>query len=447
MRIDFQSALNQCGVTPEDRILVGFSGGADSTALLMLMKDAVLSGGIKEVQAAHLHHGIRGKEAESDAEFCSEFCRENGIPFYFEKIDVPSFAREQCLSVEEAGRILRYSFLERIRETSGCTLIAVAHHMDDQMETVLLRIIRGTGLSGLCGMKLRTGKIVRPFLGITREQIEKYLVERKQTWVNDSTNSSLDITRNAVRLRVIPLMKEINPKLNEAVSILAKTCSDDEAFLQKSADDAYGGLQLDYGLDLKGLRKLDKPIRIRIIKKELNQILKCDYTSDDLLRTDRLLLDGKTGTEIQMHGGKAVWLEFDRIVFGDQSEETPFCVPFQIGKEIQVPHGAFIAEWSDTASFIKESDVLFLDADCIPENTVIRSRMRGDRFFPLGAPGDRKLSDYLTDRKVPLRERNAVPLLASGNRILCVAGKMISEQVKIQSGTKRILKITYRRGK
>ena len=445
MKPDFQRYLALCGVRKEDRVLVAFSGGADSTALLLLLLEEASLGRIQEIQAAHLNHGIRGKDAEHDAEFCRNFCIMHEIPFHYEFADVPAYAEASGRSLEDAGRLLRYSFLEKVRKECGCTVIAVAHHKDDQAETVLLHLIRGSGLRGLTGMRYRSGWIVRPLLGYSRNQIEEYLKGLGQEWCSDSTNNDERYTRNQIRCSIIPALRKINPSIEGTLSNLAQNCSEDEDYLEETARRMYSSIYQNNGLVRKKFQALEKPFRIRIIRMELMRLLDCDFTSSDLQRIDDLILNGKNGKEIQLHGKKRVWLENNLIRFGEEYHNQVLCFPFRIGERIPFGERIVYAEEVSGYSVPPEEGTIFLDIESIPPDTVIRNRRLGDRFFPLGAPGDRKLSDYLIDRKVPLRERDNLPLLAAGNRILGIPGYTVSEQAKVFPGTKKIVKISSRR--
>ena len=225
--------MNKLSLPPEGRILCAVSGGADSMCLLHLLHNRG-----RDVVAAHFEHGIRGEESLRDAAFVQSWCREQGIPCVTGHGDAPGYAAEQGLSLEEAARALRYRFLEETAEEQGCDYIATAHNGDDNVETVLLNLTRGAGALGLSGIPPRRGKIIRPLLGVSRREIEDYLEKNAVPHVEDSSNQSDDYSRNRIRHRVVPVLRELNPGLHVAVGRTARLLAQDE--------DCLGGLARDF---------------------------------------------------------------------------------------------------------------------------------------------------------------------------------------------------------
>ncbi|MBQ1892584.1 MAG: tRNA lysidine(34) synthetase TilS, partial [Clostridia bacterium] len=215
----------------DESVLIGLSGGADSVALLVILKQLAPRYGWK-LNAAHFNHGIRGVGAEDDQLFCRDLCDMMGVPFYTETGDVPAYARENGMSIETAGRLLRYDFLGRIKEKTGCTAIAVAHHMNDNAESILLHLVRGSGLRGLIGINPRRDDVIRPLLCVMKDEIEKYLEREGIAYHTDETNLIADGSRNRIRLDVMPyLMKHINPGIVPTLCGMSELLSQDENYL------------------------------------------------------------------------------------------------------------------------------------------------------------------------------------------------------------------------
>ncbi|MCH5195387.1 MAG: tRNA lysidine(34) synthetase TilS [Oscillospiraceae bacterium] len=244
------------------------SGGADSTALLLALKE--ISGEIGfELKACHLNHGLRGKESDRDESFCAKLCESLGVELYTRKINVREHTQKHE-SLEETARKLRYRFFEEAMERFGeNSLIATAHNANDSAETVLLNLVRGTGLKGLCGIPPVRDRIIRPLIYVKRNEIEEFLKERNRPFVTDSTNFSEDYTRNKIRLKLLPEILEINPSAIEAFSRMSKILRGDSDYLEELAENALAGAKRQNGYDALELFKLEEPIKSRAVRKIL----------------------------------------------------------------------------------------------------------------------------------------------------------------------------------
>jgi tRNA(Ile)-lysidine synthase len=437
------SELAACGCEPEDKVLVAFSGGADSTALLLSMRELLEQGRIGGLFAAHLNHGIRGAAAERDMRFCESLCAELGVPIAVESADVPSLARERGESIEQAARDVRYAFLERARQSFGADAIATAHHLDDQAETVLLHLMRGSGLTGLCGMQPRNGAIVRPMLGVSRAQILAYLGERRAAYCEDETNAENGPLRNRIRNELVPLLKTFNPNVARALNATASLVSQDEAYLALLAREAEHGCSMGDGLDRSKLHALPAPLKSRIVYSRLMS-LNGGAAQPDIRRV-LALCKARTGTRIELPGGVSAWTDAGALYIGAYPGSAEYEMPFISDGETATPRGVFVCEHVDGWQKPESGSEAFLDLDALPEGLVVRSRRNGDRFFPLGAPGERKLSDVLTDKKIP-KERRDLPLLCAGDTVYYAAGLTVSERAKVTPDTREILHITFNGG-
>jgi tRNA(Ile)-lysidine synthase len=443
-RLFTADTLHALGVSSASRVLVALSGGADSTALLLRLAELLKEGGIAGLYAAHLHHGIRGESAERDLAFCEALCKSLGVPFLTERADAPAYAKEHGLTLEQAARELRYDFLERARVQLCADVIAVAHHKGDQAETVLMHLLRGCGLSGLTGMRAKSGRIIRPMLDCTRAEILAYLAERKQTFYEDETNAQNDAFRNRVRNELIPALEAVQPNISDALAKTAALCAEDEAYLQQLSTEAECELLSGEGLKRKGLSQLPLPLGARIIKQRV-YVLDEDVSEADVRRV-LALATARTGTAIELSGGFHAWTDANTLYIGSYPVLTAFATPFVRYGTTVTPGGTIyserVAEYREPAS----ANEAYLDEDALPKDLFVRTRRNGDRFWPLGAPGAKKLKDVLIDKKIP-REQRDIPLLCAGNEVYFAAGLALSERAKVRPETRSILHITFTGGK
>ena len=430
---------------PGASVLIGLSGGADSVALLTLLSRLAPKYGWT-VRAAHFNHGIRGVGAEEDELFCGDLCDAMGVLFYSETGDVPAYARENGLSIETAGRLLRYDFLERIAKKTGCGSIATAHHMDDNAESIMLHLIRGSGLSGLTGMKPKRDNIIRPLLGCRKAELEAFLEQEGILSRTDETNLIPEGSRNRVRLDIVPyLEKHINPAIVPTLCSMAELLSQDEAYLAGEAKKAYEAAKCEDGLIRKQVAALPYPIKTRVIRMAL-------WDAGAVVDIERVhieavaeLLEARTGARLSLPRIEA-WTSYDLIKFGAPEPSEEFVIPLREGL-IDTPLGIFrVTLHEGTEGFVKDRSVACIDIDkldAMGESPVIRTRLEGDRFRPVGAPGRRKLKDYLIDRKVERSERDSIPLIACGSEVLFVTGYASSESTKVDENTARLLRAEY----
>ena len=439
-----ESSLTVCAMTASDSVLVALSGGADSTALLLSLQALLEEGNVGGLFAAHLNHGIRGEAAMRDQRFCETLCRERNIPLQTEACDAPAYAKANGKTLEEAARELRYAFLERARVACGASVIATAHHANDQAETVLLHLLRGCGTGGLGGMKPRNGRIVRPLLGKTRAEILAYLAEQHASYCEDETNAENVAARNRIRNELLPTLATYNPAIAEALCRTAALYAEDDALLERLANEAEEPIIRVDGLDRAMLAELPLALKSRILQK---RIFALDGTvSEPDVRRVLSLLDAKTGTKIELSGGYHAWTDATLLKMGRYPAESAYCIPFvREGKTI-TPRGVLLSERVGSWQKPADGNEAYLALDGIAETLVVRSRLDADRFFPLGAPGERKLSDVLIDKKIPKEERDR-PLLLAGDKVLYVAGIGISELAKVRPETREILHILYTGGK
>jgi len=439
----FEKEWTSLGIPPGAGVVAGVSGGVDSVLLLHCLLALREAGTIGMLHAAHLNHGIRGETAREDARFVEELAARWDVPCTVGHMDVPALAAEKGIGLEEAAREARYAFLERVREDVGADYIAVAHHGDDQAETVLLHLIRGAGLAGLTGMRGRNGHILRPMLFLSRVEIEAWAKEQNLPFRTDETNAEPGCIRNRIRLQLLPsLAADYNPAIRAGLCRTAALCARDEDYMEGQAAHALEAARLPGGgYSRKALASLHPALQSRAAR----GILRANgalYDAGEAM-VSRLveLFTARTGAKLPFGDGLWAWVSYDALHVGVSVESEGFSVPFVVDGITEVPGGRFVSAF--VAKRREEGpNVGYLDYGRLPEGLTVRTRLPGDRFHPLGAPGNPKLKEYFIDRKVP-REDRMVPMLTAGNRVLFLPGFTIADEVKITGETGRILRVAF----
>lgn len=425
--------LAACSVNKTDRVLVACSGGADSVALLLECVRLRSEGRLAAVYAAHLNHGIRGAEADRDAEFCRSLCCRLEVPLYCETADVPSLARNRRVSLETAAREVRYAFLQSVQTECRATVVALGHHRGDQAETVLLHLLRGSGIHGLCGMRFRNGAYVRPLLNVSKAEILSYLAERNEPYCTDSTNDETEATRNRIRKELIPLLLSFNPSVERTLCKTAQHLRTDADHLDSEAERAAG----EVGNDRHAMAELPDAVRLRVLR----TLLPYDsFDTNDLAALDALLTK-QAGTTVCLKNGLHAWVDSRNIHVG-VLEECAYRVVMEREGETVFPKGRLRTRTVDAAVFPHGPEIAFLDAAFVRGVLTVRSPKAGDRFTPYGMNGSKLVSDYLSDRGLGRYERN-VPLICDEEGILVIVGHTVDHRVRIRKETKTILSIQY----
>lgn len=433
--------LLQDGLLPSAGTLtVAFSGGADSTALLCLLHSLQDSCGYT-LHAVHVHHGIRGEEADRDAVFCQQLCGKRGIPYQQIAVDAPKFAKEAHLSLETAARQLRYEALEQAAPTG---LIATAHHADDQAETMLFHLVRGSGLRGLCGIPARRGRIIRPLLQIPKADLLAYLEEIGQDFVTDSTNLLCDGSRNLLRHEVLPLLYGYNPQSIAHMSRTAALLSEDEALLSETAADAMKKCTVDFD-GLAGLSAYPKPIRMRVYMQILRDKLQIDPAYEKLCEIDALLaIDGKISVTGDVYAQSCKGILY---LYRKYLPLTDAPLPMQIGENRLFPHKICVAELLDTDAISRKIHKFFTKSTLDYDKIKGSSRfciMRGSDRIQLPA---RNFSSSLKDciqAVVPPPARRSLYVLYDDLGCIYCEGVGIAARVKPDADTKNYLRLTIR---
>ena len=391
-------------ISPGDKVLIGLSGGGDSVALLHILKSLCTRLDFT-ICAAHLNHGIRGEAAHEDAEFVHDLCDFYGIRAYGGYADIPRLARQRGETLEQAGRMLRYDFLEEAKAFFGADKIAVAHHMDDQAESILLHLVRGSGLRGLCGMAPRRGDIIRPLLCLSKAEIESYLANENLPYCTDATNFIAEGMRNKLRLETIPYLKrEFNPRLVESLCAMGEMLSEDESYLCQIAENELNAARREGGFDRAALSRLPLPILSRCIRAALNEIGALTDAERGHIDSIIRLLSARTGARIEIPGAD-VWTSYELICFGHYIKQTgEWEQPLCLNGETDTEAGTYRVAKCAVTDRPRDRYSACIDADKLPADTLIRQRRAGDRFHRINAPGSKKLKDAYIERKAAAGE-------------------------------------------
>lgn len=423
-------------------VAVAVSGGCDSMALLHYLKKASAKKGFSVI-ALNVEHGIRGEESERDSLFVADYCKDNSIPLLSYKIDSIKKAQEEKLSLEEAARLLRYDCFKTALKNGNCDVVATAHHLRDNTESVLFNLFRGTGIKGLSGIRdSADGKIIRPLVKTPKEDIEAYAKENDVPFVTDSTNLSEEFTRNYIRLNILPQIKKVFPEIEKNVARLSDIAFGQSEYLRGEAKKILGATDKGAEISLPAEETVLREAVILAMKR-------CGIDKDwEKAHADAViaLSTKQTGKLINLPRGVTAKRVYDKIVF--TAKEGAVTAPAENVSlsELKFAEGEFafcgkklIVSRADLSSDLKNG--LYLDADKIPVGAVIRTPESGDVFVKFGG-GRKKLKDYLTDKKIPSDERKTTPVIAKNNVIYAIFGVAVSETVKADETTERLIKIT-----
>ena len=438
-------------VEPGDRVLVGVSGGMDSVALLHVLTRLAPTLGIA-VRAAHFHHGIRD-EADGDEAFVRALCAEHDVPLTVGRADVPKLAAERRLSLEVAAREARHGFFRETLAGTGCNRLALAHHRDDQGETVLLRLLRGAGAAGLSAMApVEATGIIRPFLCVNRSDIAGYCEANGLTHREDATNADRTIPRNWVRHGLLPeLRAHLNPAATE---VLCRTADllrqDDEALATLAAAALADAIRRpgEVSVPVTVLNAQPMAVRTRMLRRMAAEVgLPQDVHEVQIADMLTLLEPGKSGRRITLPRGILAARESDTLALLMEWAESPPIEPVTLvcPGDTVLPNGVLRCTRLNArpASLTEGApQALLIDGGKLPAGAVVRSRRPGDRMRPLGAPGHRKLQDVLVDRAIPPRLREG-PLLAIGDEVLAMPGVAVSDALRVDGNTTEWIRITY----
>lgn len=441
---------NQKLFAPGETVVVAVSGGADSVALLDILT-RLDDEGLKLI-VAHLNHCLRGAESDADEQFVADLAARYRLPFVAIRVDVASLAAGGRFSLEDAGRQARYAFFHEVARRRGAGSIAVAHHLDDQAETVLIRLLRGAGGAGLSAMTASGDSLIkRPLLQVGRAELESYLNSCGITWRTDSSNADTTILRNSIRHELIPTLRKYNPKITERLAATAEILASDEELLDHLTDSAFARLASPEGEDLVfgigALLQEHRGLRLRLYRHALRQL------NGDLMRIalahlqaiDGLASSSRPNASLKLPGALRVERSYDRLLFTTteprSSDRWEQVIPGE-GCH-QLPNGMTLSvrrvprpEDLRPASH----HVAYLSLEGAPFPWLARSFSPGDRFTPMGMTGSQKVKELFINEKLPPHERSRVPLILSGGEIVWVAGVRVGEKGRVTAATGAVLR-------
>ncbi len=430
-----------------DKILTAFSGGPDSVFLLFLLHKFQKRLGV-EISAVHINHSLRGTAAAEDEKFCREFCSERNIEFTAVKKNVRSFAVKNGYSLEEAGRITRYREFEKFLRKKKLDKIATAHNAGDNTETVLLNVIKGTGLDGISGIPARRDNIIRPVLCCTKDEILAYLESNKIPYCIDKSNEGSDFDRNFLRNRVLPLIREkLNPSIDNALLISSENFGNIKDYILANEIKIFENIERDSSgnllIPVADLRKADRTLKGMLLKNILSRELGIQVYSYDIKKV-LSLESAQTGKKIELSGGILVFREREHLKFisGAASQDN-FEAEIRVGQTKKIPGGKLIIKICDKGSLVysNNKNKEYISADSVSNEFTIRRWKEGDSFHPLGLKGTKKISDFLNEQKVESSGKKDHLILLNRNKIVWVIGLRIDDRFKITSSTQKILEL------
>lgn len=431
-----------------DSVLVGFSGGPDSTFLLVLLQTIQKIFNLK-IYAAHLNHQLRGEESDADEEFVRNFCKENKIEFVVEKKDIQKIVSETKRSIEEVARSERYKFFSEAAQKFKATKIATGHTLNDSVETMIFNFIRGSGVSGLRGIPIKRDNIIRPLLGVTKEEILDFLKSENIPYRIDRTNESNDFTRNFIRNKIIPLLQEINPNLYDTLSttsqllyLLEKYIQVEETkferlFVSKKTERVLR-IKLEENIDYNNYLMMD------LIRKKIENQFGLQISFQKTKELSNLIKQEK-GTTIQVNEKIFATRESNSILILPEPQFEEVNISVNYDTKLQKYYGSYF-EFKISIAPVKEAKISdnpmveFFDADKIKHKLILRNWKPGDKFIPLGMKYSKKVSDVLTDAKIPSIFKNQILVLCDGQEVIWVVGVRLSEKYKVTSETKKVIK-------
>lgn len=424
-------------ISSGDTVGVGLSGGADSVALLHILATNKDKLGIKIIKAVHVHHGIRGEEADRDLEFSKDFCEKLGVEFISFNVNVPEEADKTGESLEECARRLRYECFEKV----DCNKFATAHNLNDNAETLIFNLARGSSLSGLCGIPYVREKYIRPLLDCTRAEIEEYLNENQLNYVTDSTNLSDEYTRNKIRHNILPLLFEINPSFDKAFSKCIDSLKNADDYIVNSAKDLLEKSQKDDYYDCSAFENCHDAVKNQIISLILKSENVKDISRDHILSVNHII---KNGGKVNLGGNVTAYCERKKLYFSEPSitEDFEFSIKIR-NQQFTTPSGLYSINIKDKKDLqklnIKNIDK-FIDCDKISSDIFIRNRRDGDLYKPANR-GTKTLKKLFNEAKTPVCQRSEMLILTDNNGIIWTEFFGVSEYCKADENTEKFVEI------
>ena len=449
---------------PSTVILAALSGGADSLALFLALHRLADKHGFK-LRAAHLDHGLRGAESEADAAFVEGICSQFGVPLALDKVDVAGMRARGRLSWEQAARIARYGFLTRVAMETHSSALALGHTSDDQAETVLLHLLRGTGIRGLRGMlalsSWRTAhgsaNLIRPLLNVSRQETEAYCMEHGLTPRLDSSNLEERFTRNRIRRKLMPRLEEFNPSVKKSLLRLARTVAQDVAYIDQQTASVWSSLavveQDGVRMDRRAFNALHPSLQAHVLHRAYAQTAgEASGLSMAQIEAMKELAGKGAGLSLSLQGGVRFSTSYEEMFITYKT--APLSNSALDEEVLRVPGETRVGAWRAAISVLegrnRPTDLkhdnpycAYLSLEALGEELKVRSRLPGDRFQPLGLPCEKSLKEFMIDAHVPRSQRNGMPLLIAKERVAWVVGWRIAHWARVTPKTEVVLEVSF----
>lgn len=447
-----ENILEKNLISQDDNVLVGLSGGPDSVFLfhnLRLLKETLSF----NLYASHINHMYRGTDAEHDEVFVRKLCDRYNIKLFVKRKNTNDYSKELNVTEEEAGRILRYNFFRENLKEIGGGLIAVAHNLNDQAETVLQRIIRGTGMDGLKAMTFKSGNIIRPILNVNKSEILKFLNNNNFEYCIDKTNDQDIYGRNKIRLNLIPYLEaNFNPNIQNTLVRMSENMYNDSKIVEKYVKDLYEEVlikknEMQVVFDLYKLKKMEDYETGRLIKYAI-ECLKGNTHNIEMKHIEyvnEFINSGTTGKTIDLSEGFTVYISYNDLIVRKSIEKIEnFKYNIKINEPLYIREigKVILCKLIDAANLNMNDKSINIDYELVNGNLVVRNRRDGDKIIPCGMTGTKKLKDIFIDMKVPIYERNKKLIIADDDNILWVEDFRIHNDYRVSSSTRKILNIT-----
>ncbi len=424
-------------IVPDSVVAVGFSGGADSVTLLHILANNREKLNIKEIKAIHIHHGIRGEEADRDLQFSNDFCEKLNVEFISFYENIPEIAKSTGESIEECARRIRYECFEKV----NCDVVATAHNLNDNIETFLLNLARGASLSGLCGIPYKRDKYIRPLLDITRADIEEYASQNNLQYVTDSTNLCDDYTRNKLRHNVLPQLFSINPSFDKAFSKCVENINLSNDYIISEANKLLEKLDCGEYFDCKVFENSHDALKYQVISLILKQKKAQNISREHIIAVNNII---ENGGSVDVGNGVTVTVERKKLYFGKPSVTEYFEIPFQNDAEkLSTPMGDYeiLKTDKDLQKLNKQDMDNLIDCDKIFGEICCRNRRDGDSFVPRNRKCTKTLKRLFNDEKISLSKRSEMLILSDEKGIVWTELFGVADRYKITKDTKKYIEI------
>ena len=420
-------------IEKNDKILLALSGGPDSIALFHILQTLKKEYSLT-IAVAHVNHSLRGVNADTDEDFVRDLAKEFNVDAHIKKIDVNAYAKENSIGLEEAGRKIRYDFFYELVEKHSYDKIALGHNLDDNVETFLFRLMRGTSLEGLNSIPIKRDKIIRPLMCKKKYEILHFLEENNYKFRIDESNFEKLYTRNKIRLDLIPYIeKEFNPNFLTNINYLIEEVNDFNLYIQNQIEE----LSIGNKLDLTILKKYDSFIRKRVYKEFLKKYeIQMNRTKFDNI--DKIIFTGGT-KEINLNDNYTLVKEYDFIYIKEKKVEDTRKNKILLEINNKIRYNGYEIQSEIVSSFKLENNTFNFDYDKLNNNFFIRTKENGDKFIPFGMTTHKKLKKFFIDEKIPKEKRDIMPIILSGNEIILVGNLRGTNLFKVDKNTKKIL--------